>query len=158
MEIIKTAVFDVDGVLTTGQFIYGTKGKMYKVFGAHDNDGIKMLSKLVNVFFVTADHRGFPITRKRIVQDMGMPLALVSENERLKYIEERYGFDATVYMGDGLFDVEILAKCRFSIAPSNARKEAKIAAKYITENPSGQGAVLDACLEIIRRYFPCHKI
>ena len=41
----------------------------------------------------------------------------------------------------------------FGIAPNNARKEARDSADYITESNSGEGAVLDACLEINRKYF-----
>ena len=36
-------VLDVDGVMTNGQFLYSDAGKAYKTFGAHDNDGLKML-------------------------------------------------------------------------------------------------------------------
>jgi 3-deoxy-D-manno-octulosonate 8-phosphate phosphatase (KDO 8-P phosphatase) len=153
MNTLKTAVFDVDGVLSTGQFIYSAGGKIYKIFGPHDNDGIKILQKHLTIKFVTADHRGFPISKKRIVDDMGCSLELVSELERFDYISSRYGLSETVYMGDGIFDVPILRACEFSIAPKNARKEALAAAKFVTENISGSGAVLDACQEIVRRYF-----
>lgn len=157
MKKIETAIFDVDGVMTTGKFVYGASGKVYKIFGAHDNDGLKMLSKVVNVRFITADRLGFPITKRRIVHDMNMQLDLVSEDERYSYIETKYGFSSTVYMGDGFFDSKILRACEFSIAPVNARKEARAAAKFVTESASGDGAVLDACLEIINRYFPSNK-
>ena len=40
-----TFVVDVDGVMTTGQFLYSKLGKEYKIFGPHDNDGLKMLKK-----------------------------------------------------------------------------------------------------------------
>ena len=42
-----TFVLDVDGVLTTGQFLYSVNGKIYKVFGPHDSDGLKMLSNKI---------------------------------------------------------------------------------------------------------------
>ena len=153
MGQLKTAIFDVDGVMTTGQFIYSVNGKMYKIFGPHDGDGLKMLSKHINIKFLTADRRGYPITKRRIVHDMEMQLDLVTEDERYGYIESRYGFKNTAYMGDGIFDSKILAACEFSIAPANARKEARQAAKFVTESASAEGAVLDACLEIIKRYF-----
>ena len=34
-------ILDVDGVMTSGKFLYSSKGKIFKEFGAHDNDGIK---------------------------------------------------------------------------------------------------------------------
>jgi 3-deoxy-D-manno-octulosonate 8-phosphate phosphatase (KDO 8-P phosphatase) len=145
----KWAIFDVDGVMTTGQFLYSINGKEYKIFGPHDNDGIKMISKEISIVFITADKRGYPITKKRIVDDMGQKLCLVSEGERLDFIEENYGLSNVVYMGDGYFDAPILKKCLYGIAPNNARVEAKTASSYVTPSNSGEGAVLDACLKIL---------
>lgn len=146
-------VFDVDGVMTTGQFLYSKKGKEYKVFGPHDNDGIKMISGKMKIVFLTADVRGFKISKKRIVDDMKQKLILVSEEHRLSYIENAFGLENVVYMGDGYFDASILKKCFYGIAPANARAEAKDAADYVTPSLSGEGAVLDACLHIVDRFF-----
>lgn len=147
------AIFDVDGVLTTGQFLYSADGKAYKVFGPHDNDGIKILEKLMRVLFLTADERGFPISRKRIVDDMKQELILVSEADRLSFIEKNFGLDNVIYMGDGYHDAVILKRCRYGIAPCNARVEAKNAADYVTPSAAGEGAVLDACLHILNSFF-----
>ena len=146
-------ILDVDGVMTTGQFLYSQDGKAYKIFGPHDNDGLKLLNDKVTIQFITADKRGFPISKKRIIDDMGFKLDLVSEQNRFEYIKEKYGFQHIIYMGDGYHDAKILKKCLFGIAPKNARKEAKYAADYVTESSAGEGAVLDASLEIIKRYF-----
>ena len=144
----KVVIFDVDGVMTTGQFLYSSNGKEYKIFGPHDNDGIKMMRGIVEILFVTADKRGYPITERRIVDDMGKKLCLVSEDERYDFIEARYGMSNVVYMGDGYYDAKILKSCFFGIVPNNARVEAKESADYITPSNSGEGAVLDACLKI----------
>lgn len=146
-------ILDVDGVMTTGQFLYSKNGKEYKVFGPHDNDGIKLLQKKIRIIFITADKRGYPISKKRIVEDMQQRLLIVGENERYNYIKENFGFDKTIYMGDGIHDVEILKNCLFGIVPKNGRIEAKKVADYITPSNSGEGAVLDACLKIYKIFF-----
>jgi 3-deoxy-D-manno-octulosonate 8-phosphate phosphatase (KDO 8-P phosphatase) len=145
-------ILDVDGVMTTGQFIYSEDGKLYKVFGAHDSDGLKLLMNKIDIKFITADKRGFSITHKRIVEDMGYELKLVSECDRFEYLQNIYNIEKLIYMGDGYYDAKILEKCMFGIAPKNARKEAKECADFITESKSGEGAVLDACIEIKKRY------
>jgi len=152
---MKKMIFllDVDGVMTTGQFLYSLEGKEYKVFGPHDNDGLKLIKDKVTIKFITADKRGFPITKKRIVDDMGFKLDFVSEQDRFKYIKEKYGFKILIYMGDGYHDEKILKESMYGIAPNNARKEAKDSADYVTESNAGEGAVLDACLKIIKEYF-----
>ena len=144
-------VLDVDGVMTTGQFLYSADGKAFKIFGPHDSDGLKLIKDKVQIEFITADKRGYPITQKRIIEDMGYPLVLVSEEDRLAYIKKKYSLDELIYMGDGYYDADVLRACRFGIAPHNARKEAKEAADFVTESDSGNGAVLDACLEIKKR-------
>ena len=152
---MKKLIFllDVDGVMTTGQYLYSQDGKSYKVFGPHDNDGLKLIKDKITINFITADKHGFPITKKRIVDDMGFELDLVSEQDRFEYIIEKYGFACLIYMGDGYHDAKILKESMFGIAPKNARKEAIDAADHVTESNAGEGAVLDACLEINRKYF-----
>ena len=147
-----TFILDVDGVLTTGQFLYSSEGKTYKIFGPHDADGLKMIKEKVSIFLISADHRGFPISKKR-AEDMGYPIKLVSEEERYSYLKKTFDFKNLIFMGDGYFDVRILKECKFGIAPSSARVEAIKAAKYVTPSKAGEGAVLDACLEIKKRFF-----
>ena len=140
-------VIDVDGVMTTGQFLYSSTGKKYKIFGAHDADGLKLIKEKINIVFITADKRGFSISKKRI-QDMGHKIELVSEGDRYSYVKERFGFESTIYIGDGIFDALLIRDCKFGIAPANARIEAKKWANYITPSKSAEGAVCDACIRI----------
>jgi 3-deoxy-D-manno-octulosonate 8-phosphate phosphatase (KDO 8-P phosphatase) len=149
----KIFVLDVDGVMTTGQFLYDSEGKSHKIFGPHDADGLKMLRGLVDIKFITADKRGLPITRKRIVQDMGYELDVVSEAERHGYLE-KLGYENIAFMGDGYHDAKCMKHCMFAVAPNNARQEAKDAAHFVTPSNSAEGAVMDASLEILRRFFP----
>ena len=146
-------LLDVDGVMTTGQFLYSEEGKVFKVFGAHDHDGLNLLKEKLQIKFITADKKGFLISKKRISDEMGYEIDLVPEQDRFKYIEDLYGFENLIYMGDGYHDSKIIKACMFGIAPKNARKEAKEVAEYVTESNSGEGAVLDACLQIIKVFF-----
>lgn len=73
---IKHFVLDVDGVLNTGQFLYSEEGKVYKIFGPDDHDGLKILAPhLQSIHFISADKRGYAITQKRVEIDMGMSFA-----------------------------------------------------------------------------------
>ena len=145
-------IIDVDGCMTDGKFIYSKEGKMFKTFGPHDSDGLEMIREdKVKILFISADKRGFEISKKRI-EDIGFKIQLVTEAERYEFIKINFGFDNTIYMGDGIYDAPILKKCLFGIAPKNARKEAKDSANFITESEGGKGAVCDACIEIKRRF------
>ena len=148
----KKIVIDVDGVMTTGKFIYSKKGKVYKIFGAHDTDGLNILKKNYNIYFITADRKGLEITKKRIVSDLGYKLYVVSEANRYNFIKKKFGLVDTIYIGDGYYDAKILKDCLFGICTKNSRVEAKKSSNFITNSNSGEGAILDAALKIIMKY------
>ena len=154
----KLLIMDVDGVMTTGQFFYTEKGKIGKVFGPHDSDGLKLIRDELKILFITADKRGYEISKKRLVDDMGYSLELILEQDRYHYLNDRYGMENFFYIGDGIYDAPVLRDCFYGIAPCNARKEAMAQADYITESRSGEGAVLDACLQIQKIIHPDRKI
>jgi len=141
---LKNFVLDVDGVLTSGGFIYSENGKLYKIFGPHDAYALKLIADEINIHFISADHRGFEISKKR-VNDMGFEITLVPEDERLVYIENNYDLETLVYMGDGDVDAIIFDRVKIAIAPKNARPKALEKATFVTNNIGGQGAVADAC-------------
>jgi len=145
-------VFDVDGVFTTGQFLYTAEGKFAKVFGPHDADGIKLLRPHMELCAISADKRGFAITKRRIETDMGLTLHHVPEGERLAWMEKNFDLSKCAYMGDGMHDAPILARVAYGIAPANAFPLAKKAANYTTKAKGGEGAVAEACLHVIKKY------
>ena len=153
MDVPKTFILDVDGVLTTGHFFYEKKGKVMKIFGPDDNDGLSLLCPFVKVMFVTGDKKGFAISRKRIVDDMKYPLELVSTIRRIDWIKENFDPSKVIYMGDGIFDHYVMREVGYSIAPANADSLAKQSAHYVTQRSGGDRAVAEACLHILERFF-----
>lgn len=149
----KVFILDVDGVMTTGHFIYSKKGKEYKIFGPDDADALNILKKFIEIRFITADKRGLPVSKKRIVNDMGFKLDLVNSYERLKWISRKYNLDDVIFMGDGLLDFIVMEKIGLSIAPANAEFYTKKCASFITKNSGANRAVAEACLYILQKYF-----
>ncbi len=151
----KPSVFilDVDGVMTTGHFLYTVEGKVMKVFGPDDNDGLSLLKGSLDIRFVTGDKKGYAISKKRIVDDMGFDLDVVSTVRRAEWIAERYPLDSVIYMGDGIFDHYVMAKVGYSIAPANADKNAKAYASFVTERSGGDRAVAEASMHILEKFF-----
>lgn len=150
-------ILDVDGVLTTGQFLYTTEGKAMKVFGPDDNDGLSLLKSSIEIRFVTGDKKGFQISRKRIVEDMGFELDLVSTIRRIDWISEKYDPKQVIYMGDGIFDHYVMKHVGYSIAPANADRTAKHFANYVTERAGGDRSVAEACLHIMEKFFTAYN-
>lgn len=144
-------ILDVDGVLTDGKFVYTQDGKIGKVFGAHDSDGLDIIRKYVNILFISSDKKGFEISNKR-VKDLGFKLHYVKNNERLNFTK-KFGLPNLIFMGDGIHDVEILKKSFYGISPKNAVNEAKQNSNFVTNNSGGNGAVFEACLHLKKKFF-----
>jgi 3-deoxy-D-manno-octulosonate 8-phosphate phosphatase (KDO 8-P phosphatase) len=158
MPLNKPVVFilDVDGVMTTGQFLYTSEGKVMKVFGADDNDGLSLLNNYIKIQFVTGDKKGFPISKRRIVDDMGFDLDIVSTIKRIDWIKDRYPLESVIYMGDGIFDHYVMSKVGYSIAPANADNNAKKYATFVTQRSGGDRAVAEASLHILDKFFTAY--
>ena len=151
---LKNFIIDVDGVMTDGRFYYTAEGKAMKAFGPDDHDGLLLLKPYMNICFVTGDRKGFDITKKRIADDMKFPLELVSTIGRVEWMKEK-GFEPkeSIYMGDGIFDAMVFDKIGYGIAPANAFYTTKKHASFITPSVGGYGAVAEACIHILEKFF-----
>lgn len=149
----KVFILDVDGVLTDGTFYYSADGKIMKKFGPDDNDALSLLRPYMEIVFVTGDKRGFPISKKRIVDDMHMRLELVSTIRRIEWICENYDPKEVVYMGDGIFDHYVMKSVGYSISVKDGDKNAVKYADYVTVRCGGHRAVAEACLHLLEHFF-----
>lgn len=146
-------IMDIDGVLTNGTFLYDNEGKKYKQFGPDDADALKMIKDEIELVFCSADHRGFPISEKR-VNDMGYPLNLVKTKERLAWINEHYPMDQyfRIYMGDSFVDAPIMKGVDYSICPNDSHELAKEYSNYVCKYGGGRRAVADAVFHIFEKF------
>jgi 3-deoxy-D-manno-octulosonate 8-phosphate phosphatase (KDO 8-P phosphatase) len=151
--IPKYLIFDVDGVFTDGKIYQSTEGKMFKVFGPDDHDAINLIKKKLKVTVVSADKRGFEITKARIEKDMGLDLHLVGSRDRVEWIKNRFDLNDCVYMGDGLYDPIVFRVVKYSMAPANASKRTQSEANYITSSRGSEGAVAEACIHLLDQFF-----
>ena len=144
-------ILDVDGVLSTGQFLYDSNGKQYKIFGAHDNEGLKIISKHIKVNFISADSRGFEISKTR-VEDMGFEINFVSEDERIDFFQG-LSSENIAFMGDSYTDSLVFENLFYSISPKNAVSYAQEKADFVTKTKGGEGAVFEACMHLKEKFF-----
>jgi len=146
-------IVDVDGVMTDGSQYYTAEGKLLKRFGPDDHDALSILSRHLDVRFVSGDKRGFPISERRVKMDMKFPIDLVSTIDRTVWIAERYPLERVVYMGDGIFDALVFATVAYAIAPADADPIACAKAHYVTTRPGGKRAVSEAAVHLMERFF-----
>tara|TARA_X000000950_G_C13599305_1_gene530662 strand:+ start:77 stop:562 length:486 start_codon:yes stop_codon:yes gene_type:complete len=146
---IKNIIFDVDGILTDGSFLYDEKGKKYKSFGAHDADGLDLLKKYFNIFFISSDLKGYKISNKRI-KDMGFKLNYIKSNKRYTYLKKK-GEKQTIYVGDGIYDLKLIKNCKYAISTNNAINIVKKYSNYVTKKNGGSGAVFEIACHVYRK-------
>jgi YrbI family 3-deoxy-D-manno-octulosonate 8-phosphate phosphatase len=154
----RNFILDVDGVFTDGKMYYSAEGKIFKAFGADDSDALNFIKNKLNITVVSADSRGFSITKKRIESDMGFDLHLVAARARPTWIKENFDSRYCIYMGDGLLDPLVFRMIGYSIAPANASLRTRKEANHVTKNKGGEGAVAEAVIHIFDRFFGGFKI
>lgn len=146
---IETFVIDVDGVLTDGGFYYDDSGKRLKRFGPDDADALTLISNHLQIVFVSADSRGWEISRKR-VEDMGFEVFLVPAAARFEWAKEKFNVKTLAYMGDSFQDAKLLGAAALGISPANGHRRARSASTLVTASPGGSRAVAEACGAIAR--------
>lgn len=145
-------IIDIDGVLSTGSFLYNNKGKSFKIFGPDDNDALNILKKYAEIIFITADKRGLEISKKR-VKDMGFSCHLVNSKKRLEWINKNFGLNKTIYIGDGIYDFIVFQKVFYSIAMSDSFFLTKKYASHTTKHLGGKRGLAEASLHILKKFY-----
>lgn len=144
---IKLIALDVDGVMTSGNLIYGDNGEEYKAFCVQDGLGMKLANFAgIETIIITGRTSGIVDAR---AADLGVTHVFQGvENKRalLGDLLEKlgYGWPAVAFMGDDLIDLPAMMRCGMAIAPANARPQVREKAHLVTEARGGSGAVREA--------------
>lgn len=150
---VRLLVFDVDGVLTNGQIIFGPEGEAMKVFNSQDGLGITAAHRAgLKTAVITG--RNSEMVRRRGAE---LKIAEVCQGsmdkmQHLQGIVARHGvgFDEIAYMGDDLNDLAIMRKVGLACAVANAVAEVKAAAHFVTSKEGGRGAVREVIEMILK--------
>lgn len=146
-------IIDIDGIMTDGRMVYSQYGKEFKLFGPDDNDALQILKKYLKLVFITADKRGFKISKKRINTDMKMDLMLVDGKNRKNILNKKFNLNKSIFMGDGIFDYQVMKSCMYSIAVKDSLDHVKKNADYIVDRTGGNRAVAAASIHILNFFF-----
>jgi len=151
IENVALILMDVDGVLTDGGIILGTKNSEYKVFDVQDGMGVT-LARIAGLKVGLITGRQSDIVARR-AEELHMDVCYQGVPDKLgPYLKilEKYGLsdEQVCYIGDDLLEMVILERAGFSVAVANARPEVKDICDYVTENHGGHGAIRET-IELI---------
>jgi len=150
---IRLLLFDVDGVLTTGEVVMHADGSESKGFHIRDGAGIVWAQRAgLTVGLLSARSSG--ATAHRAAQ---LAIRIVEQGVRSKLVAyEQIVRDAKVedaevaYMGDDLLDLQVLGRVGLSAAPADAAPEVRERVDWVSSCGGGRGAAREP-LELILR-------
>jgi 3-deoxy-D-manno-octulosonate 8-phosphate phosphatase (KDO 8-P phosphatase) len=153
MKKIKAIALDVDGVLTDGTILWGSRDEEYRAFSYSDIMGISLGIKSGLIFALISGENSPLIDRfaeKMHIVDIykgctDKATALISFTKKYNL-----NLDEVCFMGDDVNDIAAIDLAGVSAAPSNAHNIVKQKVDIVTNNSGGKGAVrelLDLILE-----------
>ena len=131
---IKMLVMDVDGTLTDGKLYIGNQGEIMKAFSIKDGYAIGELLPQYGIEPVIITGRESVIVTKRCEE-------LIIDSKIM----------GVAYIGDDIQDIPSMAISELTGCPSNAVKEVKDVANYVSDCRGGDGAVRDFIEWILRK-------
>lgn len=154
IEPIKVCLFDVDGILTTGQIFYqGGDIGFNRWFHTHDGYGLKVLMKAGLKVGVISGGNSVGVV-ERFKNNLKLDIVhLGNEDKRDAYMKVKalgYEDHEISYMGDEFFDLPILKRVGFSATVPSASEEVQNEVDYVTHKDSGMGCVREV-IDIIRK-------
>jgi len=141
---IRLLLFDVDGVLTTGEVVMHADGSESKGFHIRDGAGIVWAQRAgLTVGLLSARSSGATAHRAaqlavRIVEQ-GVKSKLAAYERIIQ--DARVGDAEVAYMGDDLLDLQVLARVGLSAAPADAAAEVRERVDWVSSAGGGRGAV-----------------
>jgi len=137
---IKMIILDIDGILTDGKKYYGLDGMPFaKTFCDKDFTAIKrMRGAGVEVCFLSGDNR----VNEAMAKNRNIDFYYARGRDKSTFVEEfesKYKIDRKhmAYVGDDLFDINIMKEVGFSYCPGDAPEKVKEVATQILEGCNG---------------------
>lgn len=150
---IRYLILDVDGTLTDSGIYYDNTGNELKKFSTKDGTGI-VAARTAGIQIIVLTGRECAATTRRI-RELGVTSLYQGVRDKVSWItswmkENQISRDELGYMGDDLNDLGPMRLCGFIGCPSDAAKEVKEIADYISPFAGGHGAARDVIEHILR--------
>lgn len=144
---IKMIIMDVDGVLTDGRIILGSKGEELKNFYVQDGQGIDLALRRELIIALVSGRKSKVVERR--AEELKIKEVYQDITEKIKVYRrllKKYGLkdEEVAYIGDDLGDIPPLRKAGLAISPANGVVEVKGIVHYVTRASGGRGAVREA--------------
>jgi len=141
---VKAMVFDADGILTSGNLLFGVNGEELKEFNVKDGLGLVMARTAgIKLALLTGRNSKIAESRAKELRFDSIKLGRFDKQTAMKEILSELGYasDEVLYMGDDLIDIPAMDMAQLAVTVPEACSEVKNRADYVTSEQGGSGAV-----------------
>jgi 3-deoxy-D-manno-octulosonate 8-phosphate phosphatase (KDO 8-P phosphatase) len=150
---IRCLCLDVDGVLTDGSIHVTDAGEQARVFHVHDGIAIHWFREFGGEVMICSGKTSEAVAAR--MHELGVRHVIQGSRDKLRDVQDelvRLGvaINQLAMIGDDLPDVPLMRACGYAIAVANAADEVKHAARFVTQQRGGSGAVREAVEHLLR--------
>ncbi|MEK6794429.1 MAG: HAD hydrolase family protein [Spirochaetota bacterium] len=158
---IRLIVSDVDGVLTDGRIVVTDKGYEQKNYHSRDGFAIR-LGREMGLSFAVLTARDTEAVRIRFKKQLKLTHVITGAADKGKAMEAilrdfHVTREETAYIGDEFIDLTAMAYAGVAFAPSDAAREVRHAADWVTHVPGGEGVLRETVMLILRAQGRSHE-
>lgn len=153
LKEITTFVFDVDGVLTTGDVLASVSGELLRTFNIKDGYALQLaVKKGYNVCIISG---GSGQAMQKRFAGLSVPEVFLGVSDKVEVFNDylkRYHLSASevLYMGDDLPDFNVMQLVGIPTCPADASPEIKAISAYISPFNGGKTAVRDVIEKVLK--------
>lgn len=150
---LRLMIFDVDGVLTDGQLLYGPQGEIGKHFNTLDGHGLKLLGAAgVMTAIITGRRSDIVAVRAAELGIDHVMQGISDKGQAFEKLCRTTGVppEACGHMGDDWPDLPVLVRAGFAAAPANAHPAVQERCHWVAQAAGGHGAVRELCDFVLR--------
>jgi 3-deoxy-D-manno-octulosonate 8-phosphate phosphatase (KDO 8-P phosphatase) len=150
---ITTLIFDVDGVLTTGDILASNTGEFLRTFNIKDGYALQLAVK--KGYHVCIISGGSGQAMQLRFEGLGIKNIYLGVSDKVAVFQQilsQYQLQpsAVLYMGDDIPDHNIMKLVGLPTCPADAVEEIKALSTYISPFPGGKTAVRDVIEKVLK--------
>lgn len=150
---ITTLIFDVDGVLTTGDILASNTGEFLRTFNIKDGYALQLAVK--KGYHVCIISGGSGEAMQKRFEALGIRNIYLGVSDKVAVFEQiltQYQLmpAEVLYMGDDIPDYNIMKLVGLPTCPADAVEEIKALSTYISPYSGGRNAVRDIIEKVLR--------
>ncbi len=153
LRLIKTFVFDMDGVLTDGSLLIDYENKWLRKMNIKDGYALQLAVKCGYRIAVISGSEASPVTERLLklgIEDVFMKVNDKENVFRNYLLENNLSLSEILFMGDDIPDYGCMMIAGFACCPADAAVEIKKISSYISPLRGGYGCARDVIEKVMK--------